>query len=1319
MYKSTYSITIPHLRQNHLHRSPLHSIIIIVILLGILAVFNLPVMGQGYNSGSFVGEITDSRSGSGIQGAIITFKSRDTGIVLVTKTDQNGKFTRASVPPGTYDIEASADSYESKSTTLPLFATRSNQVVPVPFRLDKKSVAAADAKVPAIADNTPPAPSTSPMPPSDPDVKTGGTITPESPEGIVDLNTQREGRFDENQVRNLPLGGSTLTRTFDELALLIPGVAPAPQAIGNTVGPGVGGGVGTSGQFAVNGLRSRANNFTVDGSDNNDEDIGVRRQGFFSLVPQPIESIQEFSIITLLAPAEFGRNLGAQVNAVSKSGSNQLNGTLFGLFNSNKLNARNFFDNASGNSTTPLQGRRFADGQLIPVFVNNNPVQVTNNSGEEDSSTLVQGGFAVGGRILRDKLFYFASGEGQLLNAVQEKHFTVPTVEQRGLFGTGAQGLFLPFGEAGALPIFSSAIQSAAVSSLLPFPNDPAGIFGRNTYTQTLSSDARGRILAGKITYILFQGTARPQFLNARYNYTDDKRDLTDVGGAIFSTTRPLVRNDNFTTYLEGGLSNAISNEFRFSLGRTRLRFEELRDETGFLQPVNSNSFGNPQDAQFLLNSQVLLNTTRATCRNGAATCFADNVIFAPRVDYVSARDSQGNLLTSATSGLGLIGQLRIAGFSPVGVDVFNFPQERVNNTFQLADTIRWQIGGGHNLSFGTDIRHVLLDSNLPRNSRPLITFNTGVDETGFSDNGFLQGTDLVAAGAVTGFFQSLIANGENAKIKLSYDQLNFFAQDEWQVKRNLKLNFGLRYEYNTVPEEADKKIEKTFATNFTFPLSGLNDFIEGRTKIYESDSNNFAPRFGFAYGPASGTVIRGGFGMYYDQIIGAVVGQSRNVFPTFTTINFGGGLLAANDGQFTLFNPRNAIFDMVSGAVCNSRDNDAACVPARSIPFIQPGTLNTINAGISPVQLQRALEDIFREFPQANGNLFGATFPKRNLDTPFSYQYSIGFEQKLFKNTFVSVAYVGTTGRNLLRFTTPNLGSNYIGRIDEFRGGRTCSTRDALACAVIALGTTFDPFDTSGSGLERPNPNIGPINRFETSGRSRYDSLQIELRGRLTSDIQYRTSYVFGKVKDDVSDVFDLAGAFALPQNSLTFEGEYAPANFDVRHRFTYNFVYDLPKLNDANIFVKNLLGGWQIAGTGKVSSGQPFTVNTIFDVNLDGNLTDRLNDAQSVSESNDRRRRLIINNTTNALAELRDDGAVPRNSFRAAGIIDVDLSFAKRFFINERQNLQFRIDIFNFINRANFGIPVRFLEAPSFGEAVDTVTPGRRIQIGLKYFF
>jgi len=111
-------------------------------------------------------------------------------------------------------------------------------------------------------------------------------------------------------------------RSFDQLALLTPGVL-LPPATFAPAGPGISAGVGASGQFTVNGLRSRENDFTVDGSDNNDEEVGARRQGFVAVTPQPPESITEFTIIAALPDATFGHNIGAQVNALTATGGTQ------------------------------------------------------------------------------------------------------------------------------------------------------------------------------------------------------------------------------------------------------------------------------------------------------------------------------------------------------------------------------------------------------------------------------------------------------------------------------------------------------------------------------------------------------------------------------------------------------------------------------------------------------------------------------------------------------------------------------------------------------------------------------------------------------------------------------------------------------------------------------------------------------------------------------------------------------------------------------------------------------------------------------------
>ena len=143
--------------------------------------------------------------------------------------------------------------------------------------------------------------------------------------------------------------------------------------------------------------------------------------------------------------------------------------------------------------------------------------------------------------------------------------------------------------------------------------------------------------------------------------------------------------------------------------------------------------------------------------------------------------------------------------------------------------------------------------------------------------------------------------------------------------------------------------------------------------------------------------------------------------------------------------------------------------------------------------------------------------------------------------------------------------------------------------------------------------------------------------------------------------------------------------------------------------------------SSTGRFQTGQPFTVNSIFDVNLDGNLTDRLNTTEGIVITGDRRQplRLTTSNLAGLLAPVGQDGKVGRNTFRAGNILELDLALNKSFAFTDRFKLVVRMDIFNFINRDNFGIPVRYLEAPGFGQATETVTPGRRVQLSVKLHF
>jgi hypothetical protein len=1309
---------------------------LILAALAALALSATAARAQDTVTGAFDGVVRDRVTNAGIRGASVEIVNESSGLVVPTKTDARGYFYSGVLSPGSYAIRVSSPAYRSvEIRPRALVIARPTPVLPRPVKLSRLSGRSDTAPPPDTA-ATRSAYSDALVVFMVPVSTHAKAATTQGPAADVDESLsasaaafrgsllrggmQREGSFDAQAMQSLPLGGETLTRTFDELALLAPGVAPAPETVGGGSGPGVGAGVGSSGQFAANGLRSRANNFTVDGSDNNDEDIGVRRQGFFSLVPQPVESVQEYSVITLLAPAQFGRNIGAQVNAVSRSGGKEFHGSLYGLFNSSRLNARDFFDTAGGVSTTPL----LFGGQPVVAASNvrfnpstlnfepaggSSPITVSGASGGKDSFTLGQGGFVLGGPVVPDRLFFFASAERQVLNASREESFAVPTVAQRGAFSTGATGILRnPFTD---LPTFAFPTTPGgdAVFSLFPFPNNPAGVYGGNTYTQQLPAGARGLILSGKLD-ANFKARSLLHTAAWRYNFTDDWRDLPATGGALFSTLRPRVRTQNFSFFLNSRPAAADSsltlfNQLRLSYGRTRLRFDERCDRT-FLVP--SRRF---PDEFCLLNAPLLENFTLPNFD-------METDVLVPNAGPVLYRR------TGATveSVLGPLGQVVVAGFSPVGTDVFNFPQRRVNNTYQLADNLTVH-RGAHNFTFGGDARRTELNSVLPRNFRPLLSFYGAPRLGALGPNGegglvitddFVRPSDLAAASAASGFYQTL-TTGSDSGINLRFHQLNFFAQDEWRVTPNLSLSAGLRYEYNTPPREVRDRIERTFNDPAVALVPGLEQFVGGRTRIFEPDRNNLSPRIGLAYSPKlfgreGATVVRLGYGHYNDQILGAVVSQSRSVFPTYVTVNTAGGLgNLFSATPLGLLNP-----SLLSTDIPNPCDLSFA-------HLVLPGTLNHLDPAVglaAQLGLINCLASARGALPGASGVEF--TLPARRLATPGAHHYAVSLEQRVGADAIASVSYVGTRGHNLLRFTTPNLGPNAVSLVNRFDVNLDPAAANAFVPQffgiAVAPGTSVSGLDFAGG---RPLPSLGGLQLFETTSRSRYDSVQFEVRGRARDALRYHLSYTYGLALDDVSDVFDLAGAPALPQNSLTFEGEYAAASYDVRKLLSFDAAYDFPRFGARP--ARLLFDGLQLASTGRYRTGQPFTVNTYFDVNLDGNPTDRIDVTTGLVRTGDRLQPLILTTADLAslLAPVGEDGRTARNAYRAGSVFELNLALAKLIGLTETQTLLLRAEVFNLTNRANFGVPVRLLEAPAFGRATRTLTPARRIQFYLRYSF
>jgi hypothetical protein len=640
---------------------------------------------------------------------------------------------------------------------------------------------------------------------------------------------------------------------------------------------------------------------------------------------------------------------------------------------------------------------------------------------------------------------------------------------------------------------------------------------------------------------------------------------------------------------------------------------------------------------------------------------------------------------------------------------------------------------------------------------------------------GYFSGTDLASLGIPTNIFQSVALGAPNSTLGLRFWQLNFFGNDNWQARRGLTLDFGLRYELNTVPRDVNSRIERTFPLDqlpasdpsFTFAIpltfqgqsvqlnneallrsynatvSALKQTIGNRKGIFDPDRNNFGGHVGFAWDPlasnkeqAGKTVVRGGIGAYYDLTLGSVVSQSRNVFPNFLPFNVDASTFAY---------ARESYFD-ASTATLTRYLNNPQFIPINIFNqgnfvglrgVIEGGTLNTIGlpAGVIPQVLgllfdpSLASNTVVNGQPVRSGGGLAFTLPDKNLRSPYALQYNLQIERELFSDFLLNLAYVGTRGIKLTRFRTPNGGPNSITvPIDPL--GLSIRNYDDTKPETYPLPAIALPplSDLANKKYSRPNPALGAYTIFDSSAASNYHSLQLGLTKRFAHGLQLTAAYTWSHAIDDVSDVFDVAGAYALPQDDRALLAERASANFDIRHRLAISSIGNAPflgRFNDAKGVKGLILGGWQYAWFTTYQTGQPFTVNTSYDVNQDGNLTDRLNTLNGLTFVDSRRERLrLTTNAVNLLAPIDSNGQgsngrIGRNTFRASGIAKTDFTVVKNIQLTSGQIIVFRAEAFNIFNRTHFALPVRVLEAPSFGQSVDTLVNPRQIQFVLKYVF
>lgn len=311
------------------------------------------------------------------------------------------------------------------------------------------------------------------------------------------------------------------------------------------------------------------------------------------------------------------------------------------------------------------------------------------------------------------------------------------------------------------------------------------------------------------------------------------------------------------------------------------------------------------------------------------------------------------------------------------------------------------------------------------------------------------------------------------------------------------------------------------------------------------------------------------------------------------------------------------------------------------------------------------------------------ATGFQRNLRTPYMQHWSFGIQRQLGPSRLTEVGYVGSKGTRLY-------------------GARDIN----------------QPQPSIVPNAPRPLPQFGDVNLLESRGNSNYSSLQARFEQRLHAGLSALVSYTYAKSIDEGSSFFTSSGDPNFPQDSYNLRAERGRSNFDIRHRMSISYAYDLP-------FRGKLLGGWQTFGILSFQTGQPFTVALLPD--FDNSNTGRSNLGFG---ANDRPNVIRNPNLSKRTPERWFDTSAfvipPRGNFGNAGrnIVDgpgrqtVNVSVIKNTAITERATVQFRVEGFNLFNHANLGLPDNFVGSPSFGQVLAADNP-RRIQLGLKVLF
>jgi Carboxypeptidase regulatory-like domain len=1275
---------------------------LLTILLTLVAA---PFTGAQSTGGRIRGTVSDP-SGGAVVGAKVVIINDATGSARDTESGGTGEYIFLELPLGTYRIQIDQPGFKKylhKDVTVELNAVVSVDVI---LQVGGSTEVVEVTGAPPVVDTT---------------------------------STQLGAVVNERASTQLPLN----QRDVYQLLQLQPGVQ---SQLGNDTFYGS----DKAGVVTVNGGRGRSNNYSVNGGDGNDLFANLP-----AIEPSP-DSIEEFRVITNSFDAEYGRNSGAVVNVVTKSGTNELHGSFYEFLRNDVLNAHPF-------TFFPTDKPNFKQNQF---------------------------GGTLGGPIRKDKTFVFGSYEGRrVVEGVLSQPIAVPTAEELN------NGDFSVIGGANGLTDFTGLLSDSSVAntfenragcgSALPGPQkaalDAAAAGAATPYSQIFTglkipTGCFDPVALSLLQYVPGAGGS------GGVQVTPNKRDRGDqfqlrVDHSFNNNQKTAIYyyfdDDNtLDPFAKFQASGATTGNFPGVYATRTQQINVTHTSTIGPTAVNEFRFSYFREGQLKFDTPTKTGTIQSSCGTGAAAAFC----FTGTSDTTLVDDTGAPVGTSPDFGLHSGLGSKIEGVPFIGVsggfsigNNFNGQLPQIGNTFQFTDNYS-KIIGNHSLKFGGDVRFQRFDQLLYFDVNGDLTFTSSTTSPVGNDLGFSDAYPDYLLGLGNSFFQGS-AQHELVRSTSVY----LFAQDSWKIKPNVTLNYGLRWEMNTPLTDIGKKVQ-TFragqvSTIYPCTLPSSNPlFVTGSVEncdaagvtpvglVFPGDKGvpnaltntyykGFAPRLGLNWSPGwkdgplakltggpSQTSVSMGFGIFYNPIEQLVLEQFSAEPP------FGGSNFISN--------------------------------PYLQTPYVDQsgGTFpNPFNGILNPPRGQAI------DWSQFRPMTFFGQFPS-DLRLQYSDQYNLTIKRQLPHDILLQVGYVGSQGHRLLASYEVNPGNpntcNDLQNISTITGDSSIACgpfgEDTAYSLVVPSGVTlhlpYAPGGPNGQNVPCPitnapapcivtgaaggtpvtlvglRPYSSPLCNPLTGGgcpsdgtpvfsgvfsentvaKSNYNSLQVLLQKNFSHGLQFQASYTLSKTMDNAS-------SFESALNPLDFNATYGLSAYDARHRLVFNYVWDLP-VPKYDGFKGKVLDGWELSGIVSFQSGFPIRITSSDDVEeLDStflfetpgepNLTAPFH-TQDIRKNNG----FVFdpNLFTNATVNAGTVGNAARSTCCGPGINNWDMSFNKQTRFGERWQMEFRADVFNIWNHAQFysvdGDVTN--QGSTFGQ-VQKVHDPRLIQFSLKFRF